>query len=292
VDIKKRAARPWQASQNNMNIVAVSPQKIQAVIDSPNSGFLLINKPLGEPSFRTISQLRRITGQKKIGFAGTLDPAASGLLVIGVNEATKLLDLWHGFKKEYEAEVTVGQVSTTYDSEGEIQPPLNPSLIKEGLPAGRQGKTRRVEAFEVSDALQKFIGAIEQLPPMYSVKSVGGQRLYTLARQGKEIERPLQKITIYSIDIIDYHYPILKIKVVCSTGTYIRSLAHDLGQALGHGAYLSGLQRTAIGPYRLALAIPVSAITADNWQQKFIAQEGWLQSLKTQNLSPTTADQI
>jgi tRNA pseudouridine55 synthase len=254
--------------------------KLRKLFASPDAGFLLINKPVGEPSFRTISQLRKITGQKQIGFAGTLDPAASGLLAIGINDATKLLDLWHGFTKEYVAEVTLGSVSTTYDREGTITP-LESPFVK-----GRESVS--LERSLVEKELHKFVGTIQQIPPMYSAKSVDGKRLYELAREGKEVERKPATVTIHSLEILEYSYPVLKLKVVCSTGTYIRSLAHDLGQALGVGAYLSALERTAIGPYRLEQALPISQITSDSWRAQLISKDLWLRYLNEQKLSPAS----
>ncbi len=241
-----------------------------------DSGFLLIDKPVGEPSMRTVSQLRRITGQKKIGFAGTLDPMASGLLVMGINKATKLLDWWHQWPKEYEAEITLGKVSTTYDGEGEITTPAcqHPLLNKEGKgPSAMRAHASRawvVTAEAIQNAVRSFVGQIEQVPPMYSAKSVGGKRLYELARQGQEVERKPSTVTIHSIDILDYHYPIVKIKVRCSTGTYIRSLAHDLGQRLGVGAYLSALRRTAIGDYTVLQAKKIDNVSLENWLQHLL----------------------
>lgn len=234
---------------------------IATLHQSADSGFLLIDKPIGEPSMHTVSQLRRITGQKKIGFAGTLDPMASGLLVMGINKATKLLDWWHQWPKEYEAEITLGKVSSTYDGEGEITTPAcqHPLLNKEGK--------GMVTAEAIQNAVRSFVGQIEQVPPMYSAKSIGGKRLYELARQGQVVERKPVNVTIFSIDILNYHYPIVKIKVRCSTGTYIRSLAHDLGQSLGVGAYLSALRRTAIGDYNVQQAKKIDDVSSENWRQ-------------------------
>ncbi|MFH0873295.1 MAG: tRNA pseudouridine(55) synthase TruB [Candidatus Komeilibacteria bacterium] len=240
------------------------PNIIAEIQNSPDSGFLLIDKPAGEPSFKTVSQLRQITGQKKIGFAGTLDPAASGLLIIGINKATKLLDYWHQFPKEYEAEITLGKVSTTYDGEGVISEVSS----KEFRPEGDRPVAE--EERDITAALLKFTGTVGQVPPMYSAKSIGGKRLYELARAGKEVERQPATVTIHSIDILEYDYPLLKLRVKCSTGTYIRSLAHDLGQALGAGAYLSALRRTAIGPCQVSQAVSVRDITRDNWPKQVI----------------------
>ncbi len=249
----------------------VIKKKIDEIAADPQSAFILIDKPIGEPSFRTISQLRQITGQKRIGFAGTLDPAASGLLVIGFNKATKLLDVWHQFGKEYEAEITLGQVSTTYDREGEITTP-DPSLV-------RRGDTDQISLDDIKNTLKQFIGNIEQLPPMYSAKSVAGERLYNLARQGKEIERSKQKVQIHSIDTVAYTYPLLCLKITCSTGTYIRSLAHDLGQVLGCGAYLSALRRTAIGPYKVSQAQKMAQIEGNNWRDYWLDLTAWQEQL-------------
>jgi tRNA pseudouridine55 synthase len=157
------------------------------------------------------------------------------------------------------AEVTLGATSTTYDREGDIQEFRNKN----------EELRIMVDRLMVEKELHKFVGTIQQTPPMYSAKSIDGKRLYELAREGKEVERKPATVTIHSLEILEYSYPVLKLKVVCSTGTYIRSLAHDLGQALGVGAYLSALERTAIGPYGLKQAVTISQITADNWQGTF-----------------------
>src|SRR3989344_2642628 len=241
----------------------VVTEKMATWLAEPLSGFLLINKPVGQPSFQTVTVLRKLTGQQKIGFAGTLDPQATGLLIVGFNKATKLLDQWHQFPKTYEAEITLGKVSTTYDSEGKITPsgsPLRPS-------SAQALKSRRVGTAEIENALLKFTGRIEQLPPMYSAKKVQGVRLYELARRGQEVERSKQSVNIHKLEILGYEYPSLKLRIKCSTGTYIRSLAHDLGQALGCGAYLSRLERTAIGPLTVKKACRREQLTADNWQK-------------------------
>ena len=236
-------------------------KKIEAMVNDSDSGFLLIDKPVGEPSMHTVRQLRRTTGQRTIGFAGTLDPAASGLLVIGINKATKLLDLWHRWPKEYEAEITLGKMSTTYDAEGVITEVKNLKF--------------KVERDAIENAARQLIGSIQQVPPMYSAKSIGGKRLYELARAGQEVKRQAATVIIYSMDILDYQYPIVKIKVRCSSGTYIRSLAHDLGQALGAGAYLSGLRRMAIGPFNVAQVIAVADLRPDSWRGQFLDTEIW-----------------
>lgn len=198
-------------------------------------GILLVNKSKGQTSFSIVSMLRKITKIQKIGHCGTLDPFATGVMVllIGKKYTTKMNDfLIHD--KEYLAEVTLGQTTPSFDGEtpGENFSAKVPSLE------------------EVENSLEYFQGSIEQTPPMYSAKKIKGQRLYRLARKGISIERIPIKIELKT-KLISYNYPILKLKIVCSKGTYIRSIAHDLGQKLSTGAYLSNLIRTRSGPFSL-----------------------------------------
>jgi tRNA pseudouridine55 synthase len=214
--------------------------------------FLLINKPAGPTSHDIINQLRRITGLKKIGHAGTLDPFASGLLIIAVGrEATREINQFVKLDKEYVATIKLGAVSDTYDKTGKITP-IPPSSFP--IPNA------------ITTAVKSFLGPQLQTPPMYSAQKIGGQKLYQLARQGKEINRGANSIEIYNLEILSYNFPLLKIKVACSSGTYIRSLAHDLGKKLGGGGYLEELVRTKIGPYKLEDAISLKQLTPGNWQ--------------------------
>ena len=231
------------------------------------SGFILIHKPSGPTSHDIINALRRITGIKKIGHAGTLDPFASGLLICAISrEATREIDKFIKLDKEYIADIFLGAESDTYDRTGKIiktrhhnaLPKIPPLLIRRG------GRGMR-------SIIEKFIGPNKQTPPMYSAKKINGKKLYELARKGIEVERKPQEVNIYAIKIIDYEWPILKIKVHCSSGTYIRSLAHDIGQALGDGAYLQELQRTAIGNFKLSQAVDLGKLTSDNWK-KYLTQ--------------------
>ncbi len=225
----------------------------QPNINQP-SGFLLINKPVGPTSHDIIDQLRKITGLKKIGHAGTLDPFASGLLIVAVGRpATKQLSRVAKLDKKYEADLRLGAVSNTYDREGEI---------KKIWPVGQP----RPNLAEIKKAAQSFLGRQAQIPPMFSAKKVAGKKLYQLARAGLEIERPASQIEIYALKIISYRWPHLKIFVHCSSGTYIRSLAHDFGQKLACGAYLNALTRTAIGPYQLKEAVKIPDLDKNNWQ--------------------------
>ncbi|MFA5358710.1 MAG: tRNA pseudouridine(55) synthase TruB [Patescibacteria group bacterium] len=214
--------------------------------------FLLVNKPTGITSHDVVNVLRRITGIKKIGHAGTLDPLATGLLIVAINrESTKEIDRFVKLDKEYVATIKLGATSDTYDAEGKIIPAsksLAPSLD------------------EIKKTINVFIGRQQQIPPMFSAKKIGGKKLYDLARAGKEIERAPSEIEIFSIKILEYSYPILKINVHCSSGTYIRSLANDIGASLGVGGYLAALERTKIGKYELKNSVALAELDKNNWK--------------------------
>jgi len=198
-------------------------------------GILLVNKPIGKTSFSLISALRRKTGIRKIGHAGTLDPFASGVMILLIGKTfTAQSDTFIGQDKEYEAIVHLGVETTTYDPEGEITATSNhiPTLL------------------EVEEALKQFQGTIQQIPPMFSAKKIKGKKLYELARKGIEVERAPVTLTVHT-EMLSYNYPELTLKISCSKGTYIRSIASDLGKVLGCGAHLKKLTRTRCGPYLL-----------------------------------------
>lgn len=200
--------------------------------------FILINKPIGWTSHDVVGYLRKqFPKGTKVGHSGTLDPFASGLLIVGVGRgATKRLDEFKNLPKTYEAILFLGATSDTQDKDGVIT-----------LTNIDKKYTRE----EIEKVLQKFIGPQLQTPPMYSAKKINGKKLYELAREGIEVERQPNKIEIYNIELLSYEYPHLKIRVNCSTGTYIRTLAHDIGQQLGCGAYCEKLTRTQIGEHTL-----------------------------------------
>lgn len=212
-------------------------------------GFLLVDKPLGFTSHDAVAVVRRTLPERDVGHLGTLDPAASGLLVMAVGKkALKVVQLFGDLSKEYEATVKFGQISTTYDSEGMLQqydigmgwvPPEHSHL---------QALIR-----------DRFTGKISQVPPSYSAVSIGGERAYRKARQGRSVDIPARDVRIDRCDIIDYDYPQLKLKVACGSGTYIRSLAHDLGQVLKCGGYLAGLRRTKVGEWNVENALSPDA---------------------------------
>ncbi|MFC1612403.1 tRNA pseudouridine(55) synthase TruB [Patescibacteria group bacterium] len=224
------------------------------------SGFLLINKPSGPTSHDIIDELRRITGIRKIGHAGTLDPFASGLLIVAVGrEATRNISRLVKLDKTYVAKLKLGATSDTYDCTGKITP--TPVIPSESREAGR------VEGSHIKKALKQFEGEQEQVPPMFSAKKVKGKKLYELARKGVEVERKPATIIIERLKLLKYEHPYIIIEGKVSSGTYIRSLAHDIGQKLGCGAYLEELERIEIGEYKLKDAMSTDKLTPENWEK-------------------------
>lgn len=215
-------------------------------------GLLLVNKPEGPTSHDVVEKLRELTGIQKIGHIGTLDPAAKGLLGILIGrKATKKQSQFQGLDKEYRAAIRLGITTDTYDKKGAVQNVYNGPLPKEK---------------DIKEALSDFEGTFKQVPPPYSAKKIDGKRAYKLAREGKEPELEPVEITIYEIDFLEYKKPILKIKVSCTKGTYIRSLASDLGEKLNCGAYLGALKRTKVGSYSLNEAMELEKINEDGWE--------------------------
>ncbi len=202
-------------------------------------GFLLINKPCGPTSHDIVASVRRILSEKSIGHLGTLDPAAEGLLVLAVGaKALKVVELFQGLSKEYVADVRFGSVSTTYDREGVIEQ-LDP---KPGWMVPEMAALQRLIA-------EKFTGRISQVPPAASAVHIGGERAYRKMRQGRAVDLPPRDVVIDECAILSYEHPDLVLRVRCGSGTYIRSLAHDLGIALRCGGYLSALRRTKVGEW-------------------------------------------
>lgn len=211
------------------------------------NGILCIDKPPGLTSHDVVSRVRRLADTRKVGHGGTLDPLASGLLVLGIGRAARLLEYILGRPKEYQALVRLGQTSSTYDGEGEIVDSGSGSIPETDLIA----------------ALVRFRGQIRQIPPMYSALKREGKPLYELARQGVAVEREAREVTIYELELLSYEPPDATLHIKCSSGTYIRSLAHDLGQELNSGAYLAGLRRTAVGHFQLNEAAPLQNLTTE-----------------------------
>lgn len=217
--------------------------------------FLLIDKPKGITSHDVVDTVRRITGERRVGHGGTLDPNATGLLVIGVGrDATKQLgEITQKTSKEYEAEITLGEERSTDDSEGEI--------VHLG------SVSRRIEAEEVEQVLKSFEGEQEQLPPAYSAIKQGGKKAYELARKGKEVNLEPRAITVHETELLSFNYPRINARFVVSSGTYIRSLARDIGRKLETYAFLSNLRRTKIGNFSITDAVQLDRLENSNWKE-------------------------
>ncbi len=215
-----------------------------------NEGIFSINKPVGPTSHDIIDQLRRKTGVKKIGHAGTLDPLASGVLVVAIGrEFTKQLDKLVQKEKEYVAKIKFGYNSTTDDEQGEKEEIK--ILVKP-------------DEKDIQLSVQKFIGDIKQMPPIYSSIKVGGRPAHRRVRKGEDVILGERDVTIKEIEILGYNWPILEVRVVCGPGVYIRSLARDIGSELGVGGYLAGLIRTRVGEYTIEEAVSVEDFKLDH----------------------------
>lgn len=243
------------------------------------SGFLLIDKPANWTSHDVVGYLRKVTDIKKIGHAGTLDPFATGLLIVGIGrEATRRLDEFKGMPKTYIATLQLGATSDTFDSTGTILKHESMKTLKQiELNDIEQDKICHPERSEGSSTinqkdiemvLKSFVGVQPQLPPMFSAKKINGEKLYTLARKGIEVEREPNEITIYSVNLLKYieSEQTLEIEVQCSAGTYIRTLANDIGKKLGCGAYCATLRRTKIGEFDVKEAVDVRILTQTGWE--------------------------
>ncbi len=203
-------------------------------------GILNINKPCGKTSFSIVAMVKRLSGERRVGHAGTLDPEASGVLPVCLGQGTRVVEFLIDTTKTYRAEIELGVATDTYDGSGKVTQTGDPTGISQG---------------QVESALTAFCGLIEQTPPMYSAVKYQGKRLYQLARAGIEVKRESRPTKIYRLELIDWQPPVVTIEVDCGKGTYIRSLAHDLGQALGCGANLKSLVRLRCGPFDIKDAV-------------------------------------
>ncbi|MFL7891829.1 MAG: tRNA pseudouridine(55) synthase TruB [Anaerolineales bacterium] len=230
-------------------------QQIKNVV----SGVLVIDKPIGLTSHDVVQIIRRGTGIRRAGHTGTLDPRASGVLVVLLGPAVRLSEYVSASDKRYQATIRLGNTTDTYDSEGVITSETSSSHITE-------------EVFD--EMLQSYVGEIEQVPPPYSAVKVKGRKAYEMARKGEDVELEPRKIQVYSLDILEWDPPEVVIDAYCSSGTYIRSLANDLGESLGTGAYLIGLRRTKSGRFTLREAVPLrrlkEAFQAGDWYRYLI----------------------
>lgn len=208
-------------------------------------GILNILKPPGKTSFQIVSLVRRLSGEKRVGHTGTLDPDASGVLVLGLGQGTRVIEFLSRATKTYHAVIELGITTDTYDASGKITARSDPASITKD---------------QIRKAIDSFHGTIEQAPPMYSAAKYKGKRLYQLAREGIEVARKPKAVEISRLELLDWHSPLVTIEVDCSTGTYIRSIAHDLGMVLGCGAHLKQLIRLRNESFYIADSIPLPLI--------------------------------
>lgn len=212
-------------------------------------GFLLVDKPGGWTSHDVVARCRRLLGERRVGHAGTLDPMATGLLVLGLGRATRLLRFVQDLPKTYLAVAVLGVATDTLDADGAV-------LAREPV---------QVSEAEVRRTAERFVGTIFQVPPMVSARRVEGRRLYELAREGKEVAREARPVEIYSLDLLDFapsDYPEVTLRVRCSSGTYVRTLADDLAQAMGGRAHLTFLRRLSAGSLRVEEARTLAEVEA------------------------------
>jgi len=223
------------------------------------SGVLVLDKPIGLTSHDVVQIIRRGTGIRRAGHTGTLDPRASGVLVVLIGPAVRLSEYVSASDKRYQATIRLGSSTNTYDSEGTVTKAASVDNITE-------------EQFD--EILQGFVGEIEQIPPPYSAVKVKGKKAYEMARKGKEVELEPRIINVYNLEVLEWAPPEVVVDVYCSSGTYVRSLANDLGEALGTGAHLIGLRRTKSGQFTLRDAVPLrrlkESFDAGDWYQFLI----------------------
>ncbi|HKZ70850.1 MAG TPA: tRNA pseudouridine(55) synthase TruB [Anaerolineales bacterium] len=208
------------------------------------NGLLIVNKPVGPTSHDIVYRIRKWSGERRVGHTGTLDPLASGVLVICLGTATRISEYVLHSDKRYTAVIRLGQTTATYDSQGRVVDQRPVDLTQD----------------QIEPALAAFRGEITQTPPAYSAVQVGGRRAYDMARQGEEVDLKPRTVTIHSLNLLAWKSPDLTLDIFCSAGTYIRTIAHDLGQALGCGGHVTGLTRTATGPFKIEDAVPLGEL--------------------------------
>jgi len=245
------------------------------------SGFIIIDKPAGITSHDVVGKVRKLLGTKRVGHTGTLDPFATGVLPIAINSGTKMIPFLDEGVKRYEAIARLGIVTDTLDITGGILKTADPGSITEEI---------------LRSAIAGFTGCISQTPPMFSAIKQNGEPLYKLAREGKTVERKPREVRIYSIDLLEFTNPLLKIAVTSSKGTYIRSLADDIGASLGCGATLQELRRIASGPFYIDNAVTIEQLerhaTSGTLHETMITPASALSHLDDYHLSSETAKRV
>jgi tRNA pseudouridine55 synthase len=247
------------------------------------SGILVVDKPVGMTSHDVVDVIRRGTNIRRAGHTGTLDPRASGVLVVLVGPAVRLSEFVSASDKRYQAILKLGGTTDTYDAEGHFtrqSVPIPPDLTEE----------------KFNEVLQRFIGEIEQTPPPFSAVKIGGRKAYELARAGEEVDLAPRKINVYHLEVLEWAPPEVVIDVHCSSGTYVRSLANDVGTALGCGAYLVGLRRTKSGRFTLRDATPLRKLeetfTNGSWYQYLIPAAEALAEWPAVELNPDQVEEV
>ncbi len=242
-----------------------------------NSGILLINKPVGMSSFFVVKKVRQAFGVKKVGHAGTLDPLACGLMIIALGKYTKLCEYLSAKDKIYETTFCLGTKTSTDDAEGEIIEQKNFSHIT---------------LTDLQKAIESFRGKIAQVPPNFSAIKVNGKRAYSLARNNEEISLKARNIEVFSIELTKFELPFISLKIHCSKGTYIRSIARDLGEMLGVGAYASFIKRTACSNFNLDQSVELEDLLCSDPHKYFLPNLQITKSFKTLELSLEEKDKI
>jgi tRNA pseudouridine55 synthase len=245
------------------------------------SGVLVVDKPVGMTSHDVVQAIRNGTGLRRAGHTGTLDPRASGVLVILVGPAVRLSEYVSASDKRYQAIIRLGSTTDTFDADGKFTSPSQPVNVTEA---------------QFEEVLKTFVGEIEQTPPPYSAVKVGGRKAYEMARQGEEVELEPRTIHVHHLEVLEWAPPEVVIDVHCSSGTYVRSLANDLGVKLGCGAYLVGLRRTKSGRFSLRDATPLrklqEAFRAGNWYQFLIPAAEALGDWTAVELNPDEVEAV
>ncbi|MEY4770219.1 MAG: tRNA pseudouridine(55) synthase TruB [Planctomycetota bacterium] len=218
--------------------------KLRRPMDAALQGILVVDKPHGMTSMRAVERVRRLLGGAKAGHAGTLDPLATGVLVVAIGRATKEIPRLMGMEKRYETEIDLSATTETLDTEAE-RVPVDPSITP---------PTRA----QVEAALLKFKGTIRQAPPAFSAVKIAGRRAYDLARKGEAVEPAERDVTVHAIELLDYTWPVARLSIRCAKGFYVRSLARDLAKSLGLLGHCLSIRRTAVGPYEVSAAMQLT----------------------------------
>ena len=239
-------------------------------------GILNIDKPAGKTSYGVVAQIKHLSGEKRVGHAGTLDPDATGVLPVCLGKATRVVEYLSDASKTYRAVIELGASTDTYDASGQVL---------------QRGDISYINLSTLESTLKQFRGTISQVPPMYSALKQSGQPLYKLARAGISVERKSRSITIHRLEITGWESPFVTLEIECSKGTYIRSLAHDLGQTLGSGAFLKTLVRTAYGPFDIKNAISLTQLeeagNKGRWKQFLLPIDSVLQDIRAAVIDET-----